>query len=183
MPEEQQRWYAIKIFERDEKVIEKHNIEKTKLEHLEKDIAAAEKELDDDAQNIITNDRYDHISKIIKKCYKKKSEGGLTVSDKIDRVVTNRILALPIFIIVMFLIYGFVMMPVPMPWGSSLGTVLTDWVNDGVFGDGWYLLGIGQSEYDAAMDDYASKKSGLLILFQIKQQMQMLLEHLKYLMQ
>ncbi len=157
MPEQQQRWYAIKIFERDEKIIEKLKIDSEKLQHMEKDIAAAEKELDDDAESIITNDRYDYITAILKKCYKKKQEGGLTISDKIDRVVTNRILALPIFAAVMFLIYAFVMMPVPMPWGDSLGTIVTDWANDGVFGDGWYLFGIGRGDYDAAMDEYAEK--------------------------
>ena len=157
MPEEQQRWYAIKIFERDEKIIEKLKISEEKLSHMEKDIAAAEKELDDDAESIITNDRYEYITTVLKKCYKKKSAGALTVSDKIDRVVTNRILALPIFAVIMFLIYAFVMMPVPMPWGDSLGTIVTDWANDGVFGDGWYLFGIGRDEYDSAMDEYAEK--------------------------
>lgn len=157
LPEEQQRWYAIKIFERDEKVIEKLKIEKSKLEHIEKDIEAAEKELDDDAESIITNDRYEYISALMKKYYKKKDAGALTVSDKIDKVVTNRVLALPIFVVVMFLVYSIVMMPIPMPWGDSLGTVLTDWANDGVFGDGWYLLGIGQNEYDDAMDEYAQE--------------------------
>ncbi len=157
MPEEQQRWYAIKIFERDEKVIEKLHIDGKILEHIEKDIAAAEKELDDDAESIITNDRYEYIAALMKKYCRKKSAGSLTISDKIDRIVTNRILALPIFVVIMFLVYSVVMMPVPMPWGDSLGTVLTDWANDGVFGDGWYLLGIGQDDYDAAMDEYAEK--------------------------
>ncbi len=157
MPEEQQRWYAIKIFERDEKIIEKLKILEDKLSHIENDITAAEKELDDDAESIITNDRYEYITGVLKKCYKKKKEGALTVSDKIDRVVTNRILALPIFAAVMFLIYAFVMMPVPMPWGDSLGTIVTDWANDGVFGDGWYLFGIGRDDYNSAMDEYAEK--------------------------
>ena len=157
MPEQQQRWYAIKIFERDEKIIEKLKISEEKMSHMEKDIAAAEKELDDDAESIITNDRYEYITTVLKKCYKKKSEGALTISDKIDRVVTNRILALPIFAAIMFLIYAFVMMPVPMPWGDSLGTIVTDWANDGVFGDGWYLFGIGRDDYDSAMDEYAEK--------------------------
>ena len=157
MPEEQQRWYAIKIFERDEKIIEKLKILEDKLSHIENDITAAEKELDDDAESIITNDRYEYITGVLKKCYKKKKEGALTVSDKIDKVVTNRILALPIFAAVMFLIYAFVMMPVPMPWGDSLGTIVTDWANDGVFGDGWYLFGIGRDDYNSAMDEYAEK--------------------------
>ncbi len=157
LPEEQQRWYAIKIFERDDKVLEKLNIEKSKLEHIEKDIAAAEKELDDDSESIITNERYVYIASIIKGCYKKQSKGALTVSDKIDKVVTNRILALPIFIVIMFLVYSIASMPIPMPWGDSLGTVVTDWANDGVFGDGWYLFGIGQAEYDEAVDKWAEK--------------------------
>ncbi len=157
MPEEQQRWYAIKIFERDEKIIEKLKISEEKLSHIENDIKAAETELDDDAESIITNDRYEYITTVLKKCYKKKSAGALTISDKIDRVVTNRILALPIFVAIMFLIYAFVMMPVSMPWGDSLGTIVTDWANDGVFGDGWYLFGIGREDYNSAMDEYAEK--------------------------
>ncbi len=157
LPEEQQRWYAIKIFERDDKVLEKLNIEQSKLDHIEKDIAAAEKELDDDSESIITNERYVYIASIIKGCYKKQSKGALTVSDKIDKVVTNRILALPIFIVIMFLVYSIASMPIPMPWGDSLGTVVTDWANDGVFGDGWYLFGIGQAEYDEAVDKWAEK--------------------------
>ena len=157
-PEQQQRWYAIKLFERDEKIIEKLGIGDDKLKHIEEDIKKAEKEMDDDAESIITNERYEYIGTLMKKCYRKKDEKALTVSDKIDKVVTNRILALPIFVVVMFLVYSIVMMPVPMPWGNSLGTTLTDWANDGVFGDdGWYLLGIGQDDYDSAMDEYAAK--------------------------
>ena len=157
-PEQQQRWYAIKLFERDEKIIEKLGIGDDKLKHIEEDIKKAEKEMDDDAESIITNERYEYIRTLMKKCYRKKDEKALTVSDKIDKVVTNRILALPIFVVVMFLVYSIVMMPVPMPWGNSLGTTLTDWANDGVFGDdGWYLLGIGQDDYDSAMDEYAAK--------------------------
>ena len=157
-PEQQQRWYAIKLFERDEKIIEKLGISEETLTHIEEDIKKAETEIDDDAESIITNARYEYIGTLMKKCYHKKNSKALTVSDRIDKVVTNRILALPIFVIVMFLVYAFVMMPVPMPWGDSLGTVLTDWANDGVFGDeGWYLFGIGQGDYDAAMDEYAEK--------------------------
>lgn len=157
-PEEQQRWYAIKLFERDEKIAQKLGIDKKTLDHIENDIRKAEKEMDDDAESIITNERYEYISALMKKCYHKKNSKALTISDKIDRIVTNRILALPIFVVVMFLVYSVVMMPVPMPWGDSVGTVLTDWANDGVFGDeGWYLFGIGQDEYDSAMDEYAEK--------------------------
>ena len=157
-PEQQQRWYAIKLFERDEKIIEKLGVSEETLKHIEEDIKKAETEMDDDAESIITNARYEYIGTLMKKCYHKKNSKALTVSDKIDKVVTNRILALPIFVVVMFLVYAFVMMPVPMPWGDSLGTVLTDWANDGVFGDdGWYLFGIGQNDYDSAMDGYAEK--------------------------
>ena len=140
MPEEQQRWYAVKIFERDERVIKKLNITEEKLRHIEKDIKAAERELDDDAESIITNDRYNYITSVLQKCYTRKSDSETSISAKIDKVVTNRFLALPIFALVMFIIYAFVVMPVPMPWGSSLGTVATEWINDGIFGDGWYLF-------------------------------------------
>ena len=142
MPEEQQRWYAVKIFERDERVIKKLDISEEKLKHIEKDIKAAERELDDDAESIITNDRYNYITGVLKKCYTRKSDSETSISAKIDRVVTNRFLALPIFAVIMFVIYAFVVMPVPMPWGSSLGTVATDWINNGVFGDGWYLFSL-----------------------------------------
>lgn len=157
MPEEQQRWYAIKIFERDEKVLEKLNIAQKTLEHIEKDIQAAEKELDDDAESIITNERYIYIASVIKGCYKKKNKGKLSTSDKIDKVVTNRFAALPIFFVIMFLVYSIASMPIPMPWGDSLGTVVTDWANDGVFGDGWHLFGIGSGEYDEANEAYGAK--------------------------
>ena len=103
--EEQQRWYAIKIFERDEKVIEQLGMSEQVKTHIEKDICAAEKEMDDDSESIITNERYIYIASIIKDCYKKKNQGGLTTSDKIDKVVTNRWLGLPIFAVVMFLVY------------------------------------------------------------------------------
>ncbi len=133
LPEEQQRWYAIKIFERDEKVLESLSISKDVLSHIEKDIEAAEKELDDDAESIITNDRYVYIGSIIKGCYKKKTK-GLSVSDKIDRVVTNRWAALPIFAVVMFLVYYVSV--------STVGGWLTDWTNDGLFGDSWSFFGL-----------------------------------------
>ncbi|MBO4384963.1 MAG: ferrous iron transporter B [Clostridia bacterium] len=148
MPEEQQRWYAIKVFERDGKVLEELNIEKSVLEHIENDIAAAEKELDDDAESIITNERYICIGSVIKACYRKKNKGSLTVSDKIDKIVTNRWLGLPIFALVMFLVYFIAMAP------NAPGTKATDWMNDGVFGDGWFLLGIGRRAYDSDAGDY-----------------------------
>ena len=112
MPEEQQRWYAIKIFERDEKILEQLKIPAETMKHIENDIAAAEKELDDDAESIITNERYVYIAEIIKSCYKKKNAGKLSTSDKIDRVVTNRWLGLPIFAVVMFLVYYIAMVTV-----------------------------------------------------------------------
>ena len=146
MPVERQRWYAIKIFERDEKVLEQMQIEESILRHIEEDIKAAEEELDDDAESIITNERYIYIASIIKGCYKKKSAGKLSVSDKIDKVVTNRWAALPIFAIVMFIVY-FVSV-------TTVGTWATDWANDGVFGDGWHLFGIGSSAYEEAVEGY-----------------------------
>lgn len=157
MPEEQQRWYAIKIFERDANILEKLNIAPKTPEHIENDIQAAETELDDDAESIITNERYIYIASIIKGCYKKKNKGKLSTSDKIDKVVTNRFAALPIFFVIMFLVYAIASMPIPMPWGDSLGTVVTDWANDGLFGDGWHLFGMGSGEYDEANEAYGEK--------------------------
>jgi ferrous iron transport protein B len=148
MPEEQQRWYAIKIFERDDKVLEKLNIPEDVAAHIEADIKAAETELDDDAESIITNERYVYIASIIKGCYKKKNLGGLTASDKIDRIVTNRWLGLPIFAVVMFLVYWVAMV--------AVGAPATDWANDGVFGDGWHLFGIGSAEYNEVNDEYTA---------------------------
>lgn len=146
MPAEQQRWYAIKIFERDEKVLEQLKISKAVLDHIEEDIRAAEAELDDDAESIITNERYLYIASIIKGCCKKKSAGRLSTSDKIDRIVTNRWLALPIFAAVMFVVY-FVSV-------TTVGGWATDWANDGAFGDGWHLFGIGSSAYEEAAEAY-----------------------------
>ena len=147
MPLEQQRWYAIKIFERDEIALEKLNISKDVLSHIEEDIKAAEEELDDDAESIITNERYVYIAQLMKGCYKKKSAGKLSASDKIDKVVTNRFAALPIFAVVMFLVYYISV--------TTVGTWVTDWTNDGLFGDGWHLFGIGSSQYEEAVTDYA----------------------------
>lgn len=146
MPAEQQRWYAIKIFERDEKVLEQLKLSKAVLDHIEEDIRAAEAELDDDAESIITNERYLYIASIIKGCCKKKSAGRLSTSDKIDRIVTNRWLALPIFAAVMFVVY-FVSV-------TTVGGWATDWANDGAFGDGWHLFGIGSSAYEEAAEAY-----------------------------
>ena len=146
MPEEQQRWYAIKIFEKDDKVLGKLSIPEDTMKHIEKDIEAAEKELDDDAESIITNERYIYIAEVIKSCYKKKSKGGLTKSDKIDRIVTNRWLGLPIFAVIMFLVYYISMV--------TVGSAATDWANDGLFGDGFHLFGIGSSQYEEVADEY-----------------------------
>ncbi len=148
MPEERQRWYAVKIFERDEKVLEELNIPAETLSHIEADIKAAEKELDDDAESIITNDRYVYIGEIIKGSYQKKNAGALTTSDKIDRIVTNRILALPIFAIIMTIVYYVSI--------STIGTAMTDWVNDNLFGDGFHLFGIS-GEYEEEVDKWASE--------------------------
>lgn len=149
LPKEQQRWYAIKIFERDDKVFEQIKLDKATLEHIEADIKAVEDEMDDDAESIITNERYIYIGQIIKECYTKKSAGKLTISDKIDKIVTNRFAALPIFAIVIFLVYYIAV--------STVGTFATDWANDGVFGDGWHLFGIGTPAYEEAMIDYAAE--------------------------
>ena len=148
MPEEQQRWYAIKIFERDDKVLEKLTIPAETMQHIESDIKAAETELDDDAESIITNERYVYIAQIIKGCYKKKNHGQLSASDKIDKIVTNRWLGLPIFAVVMFLVYWVAMV--------GVGAPATDWANDGLFGDGWHLFGIGTAEYTEVADNYTA---------------------------
>ena len=146
MPEEQQRWYAIKIFERDDKVLSQLNIPQETLDHIEADIQAAEQEADDDAESIITGERYVYIAGVIKSCYKKKKAGSLTTSDKIDKIVTNRWLGLPIFALVMFLVYYIAMV--------TVGASATDWANDGLFGDGYHLFGIGSAAYEEAADAY-----------------------------
>ncbi len=146
MPEAQQRWYAIKIFERDEKVLEQVSIPADVKAHIEADIKAAEKELDDDAESIITNERYVYIADVIKACYKKKSAGKLSTSDKIDRIVTNRWLGLPIFVVVMWLVYYIAM--------STVGATFTGFTNDCIFGDGFHLFGNGASDYDEAAETY-----------------------------
>ena len=153
MPLEQQRWYAIKIFERDDKVLEQLSIPAATMAHIEKDIQAAEVELDDDAESIITNERYVYIAQLMKGCYKKKSAGALSTSDKIDRVVTNRWLGLPIFVVVMFLVYYIAMV--------TVGSAATDWANDGLFGDGWHLFGNGSAAYSEAADGYAESMNAV----------------------
>ncbi|MCH5191081.1 MAG: ferrous iron transporter B [Oscillospiraceae bacterium] len=147
MPQEQQRWYSIKLFERDEKVLDDLVLSKSVIDHIEWDIKAVETALDDDAESIITNERYIYVSKILKNCYTKKHLDRFTTSDKIDKVVTNRFLALPIFAVVMFLVY-FISV-------TTVGAWATDWANDGVFGDGWHL--VGARAYDNAMTDFAAE--------------------------
>ena len=146
MSEDQQRWYAIKIFERDDKALAQLKIDASVMEHIESDIKAAETELDDDAESIITNERYIYIAQLIKNCYKKKEAGALSTSDKIDKIVTNRWLGLPIFALVMFLVYWVAMV--------GVGAPATDWANDGVFGDGWHLFGIGSAAYNEVADEW-----------------------------
>ena len=146
LPEEQQRWYAIKVFERDEKVLEQLKIAPDTMKHIEADIAAAEKELDDDAESIITNERYIYIAQVIKSCYRKHNAGSLSTSDKIDKVVTNRWLGLPIFAAIMFAVYWIAMV--------AVGAPATDWANDGLFGDGYHLFGNGTAQYEEAAERY-----------------------------
>ena len=148
MPEEQQRWYAIKIFERDEKVLEQLKLSDGVVSHIENDIVAAETELDDDAESIITNERYVYIASLMKGCYKKKSAGKLSTSDKIDKIVTNRILGLPIFAVIMVIVYYVSV--------STVGGWVTDWTNDGLFGDGFHLFGIS-GDYDDEVEKWADE--------------------------
>ena len=147
LPEERQRWYAIKIFERDEKVIKQLGLPADAKVHIEADIRAAEEEMNDDAESIITNERYIYIGNLLKGCYRKKHADGLTTSDKIDRVVTNRWLGLPIFAAVMYLVYWIAMV--------GIGQGATDWTNDNLFGDGWHLFGVGSSAYSQAAEEYS----------------------------
>ena len=147
VPAVQKRWYAVKVFERDEKVLARLKLSTDTLKKVERLISDTEKKLDDDAESIITNERYNYITDLIKGAYKRAGAGKLSTSDKIDRIVTNRFLALPIFVIVMFLVYY-------ISW-TTVGTFVTDWMNDGVFGDGWHLT--GQSEYDDVMNDFAAE--------------------------
>jgi len=146
LPEEQQRWYAIKLFERDEKIIQKLKTDEGLLGHIEADIKRCEAELDDDSESIITSERYQYIDSIIKGCCTIKNKGRLSTSDKIDRIVTNRWLALPIFALVMILVYAVSV--------TTVGGWATDWANEGVFGDGWHLLGIGSAAYEETVGDY-----------------------------
>ncbi len=148
MPEEQQRWYAIKLFERDEKVLEQLALPALTLEHISSDIESVEKEMDDDSESIITNERYNYIASIIDGCYVKKNAGALSTSDKIDRIVTNRWLGLPIFAVIMIIVYYFSV--------TTVGSWATDWANDGLFGDGFHLFGMSGT-YEDDKDAWASQ--------------------------
>lgn len=145
IPEEQKRFFAIKLLERDEKIRE---IMRT-VPDVSKQIDKLEKVFDDDTESIITNERYVYISSIIKDCVTKAKSDKLTASDKIDRIVTNRILALPIFAVVMCIVYYISV--------TTVGTWATDWTNDGVFGDGFHLFGIGTAQYEEDLDKWADE--------------------------
>ncbi len=146
VPDEQQRWFAIKVFERDEKVMSQLKLDSSALKNVEDIIKGVEDELDDDSESIITNERYVYIASILKGSYVKKNKGSLTVSDKIDKIVTNRFLALPIFAVVMFIVYYISV--------TTVGTWVTDWTNDCLFGDGFHLFGNGTAEYEEAVGDF-----------------------------
>lgn len=145
---EQKRWYAVKVFERDDKILAKLNLDDSKKADVEKVIADVEKELDDDAESIITNARYNYITEILKGSYTKQNAGKLSVSDKIDNIVTNRWLGLPIFAVVMFIVYYVSI--------QTFGTGATDWVNDGLFGDGWFWFGMGREEFNEDSGTYSA---------------------------
>ena len=149
LPEEQQRWYAIKIFERDKRVLEQLQIDAQQLAHIEEDIASTERIMDDDAEAIITNERYNYVERVLSGVYVKKNAGKASVTERIDRVLTHRIAALPIFVAIMFLVYYISV--------STVGTWVTDFTNDGLFGEGWYLFGIGRSAYEEAVEEYAAE--------------------------
>lgn len=145
VPKEQQRFFAIKLLEKDDKIIS----QMSQAPDVSAEMKALEDEMDDDVESIITNERYVYISGIIGECVTKGKKEKMTISDKIDRVVTNRFAALPIFAVVMFLVYYISMV--------SIGTGATDWANDGLFGDGWHLFGIGSGEYETKVTDYAKE--------------------------
>ncbi|MEE0960192.1 MAG: ferrous iron transporter B [Lachnospiraceae bacterium] len=143
--EEQRRFFAIKLLERDDKI----GTQLKEIPDVTTEIDTLEKEMDDDTESIITNERYTYIASIIKDCYTKNRKEKLTTSDKIDKVVTNRWAALPIFALIMFIVYYVSI--------TTVGTAATDWVNDGVFGDGFHLFGIGTSQYEEAINEYAAE--------------------------
>ena len=153
LPEEKQRWYSVKLFERDSKIVqqlkdaEEIEVSSETLNHIEKDILECEKEMDDDAESIITAERYKYIESIIKSCVTKSGNGGkLNASDKIDRILTNRLFALPIFAAIMWVVYYISMV--------TVGVAATDWANDGLFGDGFHLYGIGTGAFEEAVEEF-----------------------------
>ena len=145
---DRQRFFAVKIFERDRMVIDALSIPTETMAHIEEDILACEREMDDDAESIITNERYLTVASLLRGVYHRAGDGKLSTSDKIDRVMTNRFAALPIFAFIMFLVY-FISV-------TTVGTLLTNWTNDGVFGDGFHLVGIGKKQYNAAATEYSN---------------------------
>ena len=149
IPREQQRFFAIKLLERDDKIKEQMKT----VPDVENEIKQLEDAFDDDTESIITNERYTYISSVIGKCVSKGNKGELTTSDKIDKIVTNRWLALPIFAVVMFIVYYVSV--------TTVGTWATDWANEGVFGDGWHLFGIGTSSYEDASGDYEKQTAAV----------------------
>ena len=148
--ESQKRWYSVKVFERDDKALEQLNYSAEQKSKIEESIKAVESKMDNDAESIITNERYVWIEKLMKDSLKKSGAEKLTISDKIDRIVTNRWLALPIFALVMWLVYYVSV--------TTVGTWVTDWTNDGLFGDGFHLFGNGSAQYEEAITAYAEEK-------------------------
>ncbi len=140
------RWFAIKLFENDEKILENLKLDKSEKSVLDEIVKSAEKKFDDDTESVVTNERYSFIEKIVSKTVKRNLKQKISLSDKIDKIVTNRVLALPIFALIMWFVYYISV--------TSLGTIGTDWANDGVFGDGWHLFGIGSTEYEEALADF-----------------------------
>lgn len=153
IPEAQKRWYAVKFFERDKKVLDTIHISQNVRNNIENDIKAAEITMDDDAEAIITSGRYDYISSIIKDCLTKSNKGSSTTSDKIDRIVTNRWLGLPIFALIMFLVYYISMV--------TAGNAASSWTKNGLFGEGWYLLGKGRAAYNEAFNKYSAASAAI----------------------
>jgi len=145
------KWFAVKLFENDEEMLKTIALDSGKLNMLKEIIKSAENKFDDDTESVITNERYSFIEKVVSKSVKKNSKGKLSLSDKIDKIVTNRVLALPIFAVIMWFVYYISV--------TSLGTIGTDWANDGVFGDGWRLFGIGRSAYEEAAGNYEKEQA------------------------
>lgn len=152
IPEQQKRWYEVKVFERDSKVLGKLRLNTIQIAEVEAQIGSCEKKFDDDSASIVTSSRYDAIAAIISGCHTPSRKGRLTTSDKIDRVVTNRWLGLPIFVVIMFMVYFLSV--------TTVGTWATDWANDGVFGEGWFI-GAGADGYNAVADEYRGAENAI----------------------